>query len=616
MDQDKNNFTITNLQRGADVIKEYVNTLPDNSGVYRMLGVKGNPLYVGKAKNLKKRVISYTIINKLPIRLQRMVNETYSMEFVTTNTESEALLLEANLIKKLQPMYNVLLKDGKTFQYIFIQKGHPWPRVTKLRGAQNENGTYYGPFASADAVEETLTAIYRSFLLRSCSDNVFASRTRPCLQYHIKRCSAPCVGWVSDSEYKKYLSQAKEVLSGKSNLIQHEISKEMMTASKNKEYERAAILRDRLKALAKIQSQQIINVAAIKNADVLAITSEGGKTCVQAFFFRNGSNYGTSSFFPSHSKDEDIQEVFTSFIMQFYEGRETPPEILINMDINDKSIVEKALNTKITLPKLGRKKDLILHAEQNAKNALKRKLIHKATQQTLLDGLAQKLALPNIPKRIEVYDNSHIQGTNQVGAMIVAGPEGFMKQAYRKFNIKGDIAPGDDYAMMREVLTRRFKKSLDHDYEKHTLPDLVIIDGGLGQFNAAYQTMADLGVADIPILSISKGKERKDGEEKFFMLNQKEFRMEKNDPVFYYLERIRDEAHRFAITTHRNKRAKELTKSMLDDIPGIGAKRKKALLEYFGSARGVSEAGLKDLIAVEGISEAIAKVIYYNFHEK
>ena len=607
----------SNLERGAQIIAKYVKTLPQQPGVYRMVNATGGVLYVGKAKNLPHRVKSYTHVSKLPNRLQRMVAETNSMEFVTTFTESEALLLEANFIKKFLPRYNILLKDSKSYMYIMIQGNHPWPRISKYRGTQKQKGDYFGPFASVEAVDDTLTALHRAFLLRSCSDNVFATRKRPCLQYHIKRCCAPCVGYVNAQEYQSLLKQTKNVLKGNSHRIQKQLAQQMDQASQEKIYEKAAIFRDRLKALSTIQAQQVVNIPELRDADVIAGYQEGGQTCIQVFFFRQGSNYGHQAHFPQHDPQTPLAEVLRAFVTQFYDGKPVPHLLILNQHIPELDLVQQALKiSHIKIPVRGKKKELIRHAEKNAQEALHRRLLQSLQQRKLLQKLSDQFDLPDTIKRIEVYDNSHISGTAAVGAMVVAGIDGFIKSAYRKFNIKsvgpGGIKAGDDYGMMKEVLTRRFKKTLSQEYKDHTLPDIIIIDGGAGQYSVARDVLADMGVGNIPILSIAKGPARKPGLERIFTSKRQNFRMPQDDPVFHFLQRLRDEAHRFAIGTHRAKRAKGLKTSMLESVPGIGPKRKKALLQHFGSAKNVASAGLKDLEAVEGISSAMAKVIFEN----
>ncbi len=602
------------LTRGAQVIANYVKLLPAQPGVYRMLNHGGDVLYVGKAKNLPNRVRSYTSPHNLPNRLQRMISETASMEFVTTNTETEALLLEANLIKKFLPRYNVLFKDSKSYVYIFMQGEHPWPRITKYRGNRSQKGDYFGPFASVEAVDDTLTALHRAFLLRSCSDNVFSARQRPCLQYHIKRCSAPCVGYVTKADYAHSLTQATEVLRGRSLHVQKQLAQQMTEASANRLYEQAALYRDRIQSLSYIQAQQIINIPEIHEADVMAAYQQAGQTCIQVFFFRQGTNYGQQAYFPQHDPQTPLPEVLSAFIGQFYEGEHPPKIVLLSHKLAEQQLLEQAfVGTTIQVPKRGKKKDLIAHAWQNAKEALERRLAQNTQQKKLLQQTAERLNLPVTLKRIEVYDNSHLQGVAATGVVIVAGPQGFDKSSYRKFTIK-NAKPGDDYGMMKEVLTRRFKKTLSDDLTQHTLPDLIIIDGGLGQLNISRETLADLGIGDISVLAIAKGVSRKPGSERLFTKEKKNFRLARNDPVFYFLQRLRDEAHRFAIGTHRAKRAKALSPSLLESVPGIGPKRKKALLQHFGSAKNVARASLKDLKAVEGISAAMAQKIFDHLH--
>lgn len=615
------NITITQLQRGIEVVREYVKTLPAKPGVYRMLNTRGDVLYVGKAKNLRARVTSYTQTEKMPVRLQRMVAETVKMEFVTTRSEVEALLLESNLIKKFLPRYNILLKDSKSFVYLFIEGDHPWPLITKHRGAQKRKGWYYGPFASVQAVNETLTTLHKTFLLRSCTDSVFSTRTRPCLQYHIKRCSAPCVGYISKDEYMESVHMAREVLTGKNDHAMELLKEQMLRASASQDYEQAAVFRDRIQALTFINLQQSVHVPGLKDADILAVAHEGGHICIQAFFFRGGSNYGSRAFFPQHHRDETMEEVLAAFIAQLYEDQTPPKLVMVNASLPEHDLLEEALTQKagygveIAYPQRGKKQDLVAHAAQNALDALKRKLAENASRRQILIELAARFDLVAPPQRIEVYDNSHTQGTSPIGAMIVAGPEGFIKQAYRKYNIKSkEITPGDDYGMMREVFSRRFRRSLAQDLDQNTLPDLIIVDGGKGQLNAALEALADQGVSDLPIVAIAKGPGRTVGLEKFFMPDRDEFKLHQKDPVFYYIQTLRDEAHRFAIGSHRVRRSKAFKKSLLDDISGIGPKRKQALLRHFGSALGISRAGVVDLQAVEGISEALAQHIYDHFH--
>lgn len=611
-------LTGTQLQRGIDVIRSYVKTLPNQPGVYRMLNSRDDVLYVGKAKSLRNRVTSYTQPEKMPLRLQRMVAETVKMEFVTTRSEVEALLLESNLIKKFLPRYNILLKDNKSFVYIYIQGTHDFPLITKHRGEQKQKGWYYGPFASVTAVNETIVSLHKVFRLRSCSDSVFANRTRPCLQYHIKRCSAPCVNYISKEDYGESVRQTREVLEGKNSEVMNSLNQHMTAASATRDYEQAAVYRDRIKALSFVLLQQSVHVPGLKDADVLAVAQEAGRICIQVFFYRQGSNYGSRVFEPQHDREDTPQEVLAAFIGQLYEGQTPPKLILVNCDLDELDLLTEALTLKagsaveIRYPKRGKLADLVDHASQNAIDAMKRKLAEHSSRRVVLQNLAERFGLIGPPKRIEIYDNSHISGTSAIGAMVVAGPDGFVKQAYRKFNIK--TTPGDDYGMMREVFTRRFKGSLARDLDHDNLPDLIIVDGGKGQLSVVFETLADQGVADIPLVAIAKGAARTPGEERFFMMGREEFRLDKKDPVFYYIQTLRDEAHRFAIGSHRIRRSKTFKKSLLDDISGIGPKRKQALLRYFGSAVGVSRAGVADLQEVDGISEALAKQIYGHFH--
>jgi excinuclease ABC subunit C len=596
------------LTSGAQVIDAFVKTLPALPGVYRMLGSGGDVLYIGKAKSLKKRVFSYTQPEKHPIRIQRMVAQTAHMEFTTTHTEAEALLLEANLIKKLKPRYNILLRDDKSFPYILITGDHAFPLVTKHRGAKDGRGEYFGPFASGSAVNETLALLHKAFLLRNCPDTVFAQRARPCLQYQIKRCTAPCVAKVTRQQYAEQVDMARQFLSGKSRRIQEKFAKEMQQASDRMDFEAAALFRNRIRALTQIQSHQTVHIEGLKNTDIHALYHKDGLSCVQVFFFRAGQNFGNRPYFPRHEKDEKPEDILSAFIAQFYASRPAPKEILVNVDMPQKAVLAEALDTLIARPARGDKKELARMAEKNAKEALDRKRATDASQGEILEKLAGYFGLASTPERIEVYDNSHISGAHALGAMIVAGPEGFQKNAYRKFNMDKS---GDDYAMMREMLSRRFK-AVGHG---ETLPDLLLIDGGQGQLNAVLQVMADLGIADIPVVAIAKGPDRNAGREKFFMPGKPPFSLELNDPVLYFLQRIRDEAHRFVITSHRAKRSRAITLNPLDEVPGIGGKRKKALLLHFGSAKAVAEAGLTDLQKVEGISKTVAEKIYNFFHD-
>ncbi len=609
--------------KGVEAIRAALRTLGPQPGVYRMLDTKGDVLYVGKARNLKRRVTSYTQLPRLPVRLQRMVMNTVALEVVTTHTEAEALLLESNLIKKLKPRYNILLRDDKSFPYIEITSDHPFPRIVKYRGARRKSGEYYGPFASAGSVNRTLVALQKAFLLRTCTDSVFASRTRPCLLHQIKRCCAPCVDRISAAEYTRLVEDSRAFLTGESRAMQQDLAQKMEEASAALEFERAALFRDRIKALTNVQSHQDINLPTLPEADVIAVHQAGGQSCVQVFFFRGGRNNGNRAFFPSHAREDGPAAVLEAFVGQFYAGFPPPREILLSDSIAHRDLIAQALSIraehKVTLavPQRGSRRKLVDHAQLNAREALGRRLAESSAQRTLLEGLARVFALDSTPERVEVYDNSHIAGSHPVGAMIVAGPEGFIKSAYRKFNIKdSELAPGDDYGMMREVMTRRFSRAQkeDPDRDRGQWPDLVLIDGGLGQLNAVRQVLADLGIDDVPLVGVAKGPDRDAGRERFFLPDRQPFMLPPNDPVLYFLQRLRDESHRFVIGSHRTRRSKAIGNSPLDSVPGIGAGRKKALLHHFGSAKAVSQAGLADLEAVEGISAALAKKIYEHFH--
>ena len=625
------------LERGVAVLAEAVKTLPGGPGVYRMMNRRGDALYVGKAKNLKKRVTTYTQLSRLPRRLQRMVAETTALDIVSTHTEVEALLLESNLIKRFMPRYNVLLRDDKSFPYILITADHPCPQILKHRGAQNREGRYFGPFASAGAVNRTITALERAFLLRSCSDAVFANRTRPCLMYQIKRCAAPCVDRIDPADYAALVRQAGDFLTGRSHEIQQDLSAAMLAASEQLDFEVAAVYRDRIRALAHIQSRQDINVEGLDDADVIAAHQDAGQTCVQVFFFRAGRNYGNRAYFPSHDRQLGVAAVLSAFVAQFYDNKTAPKLILLSHGLDDQELIARAFalreNRKVELkvPLRGAKRKLVEGALANAREALSRRLAESSSQRRLLDSLAEAFALEGPPERIEVYDNSHIQGANPYGAMIVADPQGFAKKAYRKFRIKG-LAAGtgkdgagtappqalirDDYAMMREVLTRRFSRALKEDPERDRgqWPDLVLLDGGRGQLNVAGEVFADLGLEDLAVAAIAKGPDRNAGRERIFLPGREPLLLGPRDPLLYYLQRLRDEAHRFAIGTHRSGRTKSRLRSSLDEIAGIGAKRKKALLHHFGSAQTVARAGLDDLETVAGISTTVARKVYDHFH--
>lgn len=606
---------------GVAVIETALTTMPANPGVYRMLGATGEALYVGKARNLKKRVASYVQVSRLPDRLRRMVAQTCSMEIMTTPSEAEALLLEANLIQRLKPRYNILLRDDKTYPWLMIT-GHEFPRLTKHRGAQEKTSSYWGPFASAWAVNQTSQALQRSFLLRTCVDTVFTNRTRPCLLYQIKRCCAPCVGKVSAEDYAALVEEAKDFLKGKTNALQKQLAEAMQAAAENLEFEQAAALRDRLRGLAYVQGSDVINPASLGDADVIALHQQAGQACVQVFFIRGGRNNGNRSVFPLINGDDEPGDILEAFIAQFYDDKPPPALVLLNYEAAEQDLLAKALSLKvgrkveILVPRRGEKHDVVQHAATNAREALERKLAERAGQAKLLAATADLFGLAELPKRIETYDNSHIMGTNAYGVMVVAGPEGPIKAAYRKFGIKTVLAPGDDFAMMREVMQRRFGRALEQDPDRsgEGWPDLVLIDGGAGQLSAAQAIMDDLGLSDIPLVAVAKGPDRNAGREWFHMAGRAPFQLPERDPVLYFLQRLRDEAHRFAITTHRAARSRKLTGSELDDVPGIGAARKKALLLHFGSARGVKAAGLKDLEAVEGINKATARAIFSFFN--
>ena len=607
---------------GHDLIADYLMRLDGSPGVYRMLDSENRVLYVGKARNLKIRVASYARPQGHSARISRMINETSSMMFLTTKTETEALLLEQNLIKQLKPKYNVLLRDDKSFPNILVSHEHGFPQIKKHRGAKKEKGNYYGPFASAGAVNRTLNQLQRFFLLRDCSDSQFEARTRPCLQYQIKRCCAPCVGYVKAEEYATLVRDAERFLGGKSTHIQAELAQDMQTASDNMEFERAGALRDRIKAMTQVQTSQAINPQGVPEADVIALHMEAGQACVQVFFIRGNQNWGNRDYYPRVVGDVSIAEVMQAFVGQFYSDREPPRMVLLSDAIEDTDLMVEALTGKlgrkveIAVPLRGEKLELVAGAKRNARESLARRMSESASQIKLLKGLAEAFDLPEPPRRIEVYDNSHIQGTNAVGGMIVAGPEGMLKSQYRKFNIKGDdITPGDDFGMMKEVLGRRFKRLLKEDPERKSeaWPDLLLIDGGAGQVSAVRDILREWGVDDIAMIGVAKGVDRDAGKEEFYRTGKPVMALRHNDPVLYFVQRLRDEAHRFAIGTHRAKRAKANMKNPLDDIDGIGPKRKKALLVHFGSAKAVTRANLVDLKAVEGVSDAMAEIIYNHF---
>lgn len=608
---------------GVKIIKSYLKNLGTQPGVYRMIDEKENVLYVGKAKNLSNRVKNYTNLKGLSHRIAKMVSLTRSMEFVTTHTEVEALLLEANLIKRYKPPYNILLRDDKSFPYILIDTTHKSPQVLKHRGAKKREGHYFGPFASVGAVNASLNILQKAFSLRTCSDSIFNSRSRPCLLYQIKRCSAPCVDKISEQDYNALVDEAHDFLSGKSDAIKNRFTKKMEKASKDQNYELAAVYRDRLKSLAAVQSRQDATDGKLNEADVIAAYKQGGQTCVQVFFYRGGQNWGNKAYFPRHDKDQHVDEILPAFISQFYENKLPPKKIFINNTIKQKALLEEALGIRadrkvhITMPQRGSNLLLVEMVEKNAREALERKVAETSSQAKLLAGVAKLFDLEAPPERIEVYDNSHISGTSALGAMIVSGPEGFDKKSYRKFNIKSEnISAGDDFAMMHEVLSRRFKRQLKEDPDRSapTWPDLLLIDGGKGQLSSVMEVLEDLGISDIPVVAIAKGPDRNAGREDFYLPGKAPFKLAPNDPVLYFLQRLRDESHRFVIGSHRNKRTQKIHKSILDDLPGVGATRKKALLLHFGSAKAVEGAAISDLQKVNGISKALATQIYDYFH--
>ena len=608
------------IQKGKEVIKKKINNLTNDPGVYKMLSDKNEILYVGKAKNIPNRLKSYVSESYLPIRTERMLSLTRKLETTTTSNESEALLLEANLIKKHKPRFNILLRDDKSFPYIFIGEKDKWPQLTKLRGKKSREGYYFGPFASVGSANWTIKILQKIFLLRVCDDTVFRNRERACILYQIRRCSAPCVDKIEEKNYKNLVNDAMEFISGKSQRIQKNLSNEMEKASDDLDYEKAAILRDRIKALTQIQSSQKINQTNLKEADVISIFKESGKTCIQVFFFRSKQNWGNQAYFPKHDPDEKEDKILSSFLGQFYENKSVPKLVMLNQDIEDKKLFEKTFSNRekkeIIIKQAKTKEEKIVSkmAEKNAKQALTQKILETESNSKLIDNLADKFNLKFNVNLIEVYDNSHVQGADAVGALIVFGKDGFEKKRYRKFNIKSDLVKGDDYGMMKEVLKRRFSRVLKDESATTNLPDLVLIDGGKGQYSVSRETLNDLGLHEIPVIAIAKGKNRNAGDETFYH-EGKVFKFKKNDPTLFFLQRLRDESHRFAINTHRAKRRKNLSKSLLDQISGIGRGRKRALLNHFGSAKSVEAASLEDLRSVEGIEEKVAKKIHNFFHE-
>ena len=637
----------TPLAAGRAALMQHAKLAPSSPGVYRMLDAAGEVLYVGKAKNIKKRILSYTRPTGHDTRIERVISATASVEFVSTATETEALLLEANLIKRLRPRFNVLLRDDKSFPYILITADHWAPQILKHRGARSREGNFYGPFASVWAVNRTITALQRAFLLRSCSDGFFESRTRPCLLHQIKRCSAPCTNEIEFAEYTELVREANAFLSGKSRTVQEQLAAEMETASAALDFERAALYRDRLAALSTVQGTQGINPRTVEEADVFAIHQEGGFSCVEVFFFRTGQNWGNRAYFPKADRSLAPGEVLGAFLAQFYDDKPCPRCVLLSHDVPERELLAEALGIKVgrkvevSVPQRGERKDLVTHALANAREALGRKLADTSSQQTLLAALAQTLGLPHAPRRIEVYDNSHIQGSNAVGAMIVAGPEGFRKNQYRKFNIRSaELTPGDDFGMMREMLERRFKRliaespkvqlpadetvndepqhihqGVPDDDSESPWPDLVVIDGGQGQLNAARQALEALGVVDVPVVAVAKGPERDAGNETI-VLPGRALKLPPRDPLLYFIQRLRDEAHRFAIGSHRARRKKDIREAGLQEIPGIGPTRKRALLHHFGTLKAIERASLDDLAQVAGINADTARKIYDFFHER
>ena len=611
---------MTNSDTGKDIIKKEIPLIAKLPGVYKMLNEKNEVLYVGKAKNLPNRLKSYVSEKNHIIRTERMLSQTRKLEVTTTSNESEALLLEANLIKKYKPRFNILLRDDKSFPFIFISNKEKWPQIKKHRGKKDKEGFFFGPFASAGSANWTIKMIQKIFQLRICDDTVFKNRERPCILYQIKRCSGPCVNFIHENDYKKSVDDAIDFVSGKSRKIQKSLSAQMETASDELDFEKAAILRDRIKSLNIIQSSQRINEANLVEADVIAGYKESGKTCIQVFFYRSKQNWGNQAFFPKHDPDENLSNIINSFVTQFYENKSVPINIILSEDIKEKLLIEKTLSKKenkqisISVAKKGSKLKVINQALKNAKDSLNRKIYESQNNKDLFENISQKFDLESNINLVEVYDNSHIQGTDSIGALITFGEEGFIKKRYRKFNIKIKNNEQDDYGMMREVINRRFKRAIQEKDNYLTMPDLILIDGGKGQYSVVRETMNELGLHEIPVIAIAKGKLRNSGNETFFH-NGKEFKFEKNDPTLFFLQRIRDEAHRFAISTHRAKRKKGLKKSLLDQISGIGSIRKRALLNHFGSARAVESASLDEIKSVEGVEEKVAKKIYNFFHE-
>ncbi len=612
---------MNSLDLGKKIIKDKIPLIPNNPGIYKMISSNGEILYIGKAKNIPNRLKSYVTESNLPIRTERMLSLTHNLETTITSNESEALLLEANLIKKHKPRYNILLRDDKSFPYIYIGEKDTWPQLTKLRGKKSREGYYFGPFASIGSANWTIKILQKIFLLRVCDDTVFRNRDRACILYQIRRCSAPCVDKIKQNDYNNLVKDAVDFISGKSKRIQKNLSEEMEQASKDQDYEKAAVLRDRIKALTQIQSSQKINQTNLKEADVISIFKESGRTCVQVFFFRSKQNWGNQAYFPKHDPDEKESKILSSFLGQFYENKTVPNLVLLNQEINDEKLLKKTFSKKEgkeIIVKQARSKDEKIvsnMAEKNAKQALTQKILETESNSKLIDNLADKFNLKFNVNLIEVYDNSHTQGSDSVGAFIAFGKDGFIKKRYRKFNIRSETVRSDDYGMMKEVLRRRFSKALKDESSTNALPDLVLIDGGKGQYSVSRETLNDLGLHEIPIIAIAKGKNRNAGDETFFH-DGKIIKFKKNEPTLFFLQRLRDESHRFAVSTHRAKRRKNLSKSMLDQISGVGRNRKRALLNHFGSAKSVESASFEDLKSVDGIEEKVAKKIHDFFHEE
>jgi excinuclease ABC subunit C len=615
---------------GADLIRDFVTRLPARPGVYRMYDAKGDVIYVGKARNLKNRVSNYTRPWGHTNRIAAMISLTVNMEFVTTATEAEALLLEANLIKRLKPRFNVVLRDDKSFPYILIAKDHDVAQLVKHRGARNRKGSYYGPFASAGAVNRAINTLQKAFLIRTCTDSTYANRTRPCLLYQIKRCSAPCVNYIAQEPYDALVKEAEAFLGGKSQAVKADLARQMEEAAGALDFERAALCRDRIQAMSFVTQTQGINPQSVEEADVFGLAQEGGQTCIQVFFFRSFQNWGNRAYYPKADRSHEAAEILSSFLAQFYDDKPVPDLVLLSHEIEERQLLEEALSThaghkvEVAVPQRGEKKALVDHAVTNAREALGRRMAESSSQAKLLDGVQRAFGLAETPRRIEVYDNSHIQGTNPVGGMIVAGPDGLIKSQYRKFNIRSEEIGSDDFAMMREVLTRRFSRLLKEQGEERgdeqakdvqSWPDLVLIDGGQGQLSAAKAVLDELGLSDLPVAGVAKGPDRDAGREHFYVPGRASFMLEARDPVLYYIQRLRDEAHRFAIGSHRARRSKAIGVNPLDEVPGIGPMRKKALLQAFGSAKAVARASVTDLAGVEGVSSALAQAIYDHFHE-